>query len=127
MFKKAVLGDKVFSPEHGVGEIISVDFLEEFPLRVLFRGGDTQIYMLNGNKYQDDKIPSLFWSKPEFPKPPLVEKVTEVVLYAVVNKKSKRFVYSSTKEKEASEFMSTMSDECQLVTMKGGLVEMVER
>ena len=69
MFKKALVGDKVYHQGHGWGKITHIDDPEEnqdYPIGVTYdddSGSDS--FTLNGNYITEHQVPQLFWEKPE--------------------------------------------------------------
>jgi hypothetical protein len=64
-FETAQIGDRVYSPTFGWGEIICIDGFEHYPLGVRFKNTaiDTYYFTLEGYYYEDVPIQSLFWDE----------------------------------------------------------------
>jgi hypothetical protein len=64
-FEDAKVGDKVYSPTFGWGEIVCTNGFEHYPLEVRFQNVDidTHYFTLEGYYYEDTPIQSLFWTE----------------------------------------------------------------
>jgi hypothetical protein len=70
-FENAKIGDKVYSPTFGWGEIEFIDMdATNYPICVLFLHDNTSTgYTLEGYHYHDLQIQSLFWNKVDIEAP----------------------------------------------------------
>jgi hypothetical protein len=78
-FENAKVGDKVYSPTFGWGEIIDTSNFKHYPLGVRFLNNDidTHYFTLEGYYHMETPIQSLFWGEVaiEAPKKPVGVKV----------------------------------------------------
>jgi len=129
MFEKAQMNDSVFDLELGKGKVISVDHVTGYPVAVEFQKSDSVIavcsYTVEGKRLKSDIAPSLFWSKPEFPKPPKKIKKERLILYVVANE-NKKVVFRGT-ESQCISFADSDGENLQVIAMEGDFVSFVER
>ncbi|MCI4437059.1 MAG: hypothetical protein JHC33_09660 [Ignisphaera sp.] len=77
-FETAKVGDKVYSPTFGWGEISSIREHSDYPINVHFRNYTVyKTFTIKGHFYADSAVQSLFWNYVhiEAPTKPIVVKV----------------------------------------------------
>lgn len=105
MFRRAKVGDRVWSYLDGWGTIIDTSFGQEgysFPIRVQYSDSDTECYTTCGKLYNRNINPTLFWDEIKFDIPdkplPELEVDTKVLVWNNGESKYRGHFYSFTED-----------------------------
>ena len=116
MFRRAKVGDKVWSLTRGWGTIIIVEDhgqSSDYPIHVRFDKGCTNCYTVCGKFYTHDINPTLFWDeiKLEIPKKPLpeLEVDTKVLVWNNGDTKFRRHFHSFIEDGRIRTWINTAS------------------